>query len=110
LIRRCVGKFNRGDLDAAVGDADPSIEWHDLPELPGAAVYYGLEATTGHFRSAIEPKYGERRDGDPTAALRILGSVEGEDALRVEQIVEQLGQTPHDVVFDLLRDAGHSAA
>ena len=60
--------------------------------------------------ASIDPKYVEHRDGDPTATLRILVSVEGEDALRLERIAGQLGKTPHDVVSDLLRDADRSAA
>jgi hypothetical protein len=60
--------------------------------------------------SSIDPKYVDHHDGDPTATLRILVSVEGEDALRLERIAGQLGKTPHDVVSDLLRDADRSAA
>jgi hypothetical protein len=60
--------------------------------------------------ASIDPKYVEHRDGDPSTTLRILVSVEGEDALRLERIAEQLGKTPHDVVSDLLRDADRSAA
>lgn len=60
--------------------------------------------------ATIDPWYVERRDGDPTATLRILVSVEGEDALRLERIAEQSGKTPHDVVADLLRAADRPAA
>lgn len=60
--------------------------------------------------AAIDPKYVESHEGDPTPTLRILVSVEGEDALRLERIAGQLGKTPHDVVSDLLRDADRSAA
>lgn len=60
--------------------------------------------------ASIDPKYVERHDGDPGAALRILVSVEGDDALRLERIAEARGKTPHDVVSDLLRDADRPAA
>ena len=60
--------------------------------------------------ASIDPKYVEYHEGDPTATLRILVSVEGEDALRLERIAGQLGKTPHDVVSDPLRDADRSAA
>jgi hypothetical protein len=60
--------------------------------------------------ATIDPKYVEHRDGDPTATLRILVSVEGEDALRLERIAEERGKTPHDVVADLLRAADRPAA
>ena len=60
--------------------------------------------------ATIDPKHVAHHDGDPTATLRILVSVEGEDALRLEQIAEERGKTPHDVVADLLRDADRPAA
>jgi hypothetical protein len=60
--------------------------------------------------ATIDPKYVERRDGDATATLRILVSVEGEDALRLERIADERGKTPHDVVSDLLRAADRPAA
>jgi hypothetical protein len=60
--------------------------------------------------ATIDPKYAERRDGDATATLRILVSVEGEDALRLERIAEERGKTPHDVVPDLLRATDRPAA
>jgi hypothetical protein len=55
--------------------------------------------------ATIEAKYLEYRDGDPTATLRILVSVVGEDARRLERIAAARGKAPHDVVADLLRDA-----
>jgi hypothetical protein len=60
--------------------------------------------------ATIDPKYVEHHDGDPTATLRILVSVEGEDTRRLERIAEARGKTPHDVVADLLRAADRSAA
>jgi hypothetical protein len=60
--------------------------------------------------ASIDPEYVERREGDPAAILRILVSIEGEDALSLEQIAKQLGKTPRDVMSDLLRDADRSAA
>ncbi len=60
--------------------------------------------------ATIGPTYVEHHDGDPTATLRILVSVEGEDALRLERIAEERGKTPHDVVADLLRAADRPAA
>lgn len=60
--------------------------------------------------ATIDPSYVEHRDGEPTATLRILVSVEGEDARRLERIAEERGKTPHDLVADLLRAADRSAA
>jgi len=60
--------------------------------------------------ATIDAAYVERHDGDPNATLRILVSVEGEDARRLERIAEARGRTPHDVVAELLRDADRPAA
>jgi hypothetical protein len=60
--------------------------------------------------AAIDATYVERHNGDPGATLRILVSVEGEDAQRLERIASSRGKTPHDVVAELLRDAERSAA
>ncbi len=67
----------------------------------------------GDFDAAlaeIDPALGEHHDGDSDAALRILVSVDGEDARRLERIAETQGKTPHDVVAALLRDADRPAA
>ena len=52
----------------------------------------------------------DHRDGDPGAKLRILVSVEGEDAQRLQRIAEARGRSPHDVVAELLRAADRPAA
>ena len=52
----------------------------------------------------------EYRDGDPSATMRIVVSVEGEDASRLARIAEARGQKPSDVVAELLRDADRPAA
>jgi hypothetical protein len=51
----------------------------------------------------------EYQDGDRAARLRVLVSVEGEDATRLERIAEARGKTPGEVVAELLRDADRSA-
>lgn len=58
----------------------------------------------------IDPRYVETHGGDPDATLRILVSVEGEDAERLERIADARGQKPGDVVAELLRDADRSVA
>jgi len=52
----------------------------------------------------------EHHEGDPSATLRIVVSVEGEDASRLARIAEERGQKPSDVVAELLRDADRPAA
>ena len=60
LVKRSIEMFNRGDLDALFLDADPEIEWHDQPELPGATVHRGAEAAAEHLRSAMRDLSGYR--------------------------------------------------
>lgn len=60
--------------------------------------------------ATIDSEYVERHEGDPNAAVRILVSVEGEDARRLERIAEASGKTPHEVVAELLRGADRPAA
>jgi hypothetical protein len=64
------------------------------PGAPQASV-------SGSTNRARESEYVERHAGDPTATLRILVSVKGEDARRLERIAEAGGKTPHDVVAEL---------
>jgi hypothetical protein len=52
----------------------------------------------------------EYHEGDPSATMRIVVSVEGEDASRLARIAETRGQKPSDVVAELLRDADRPAA
>ena len=42
-VREGYEAFNRGDLDVAVGDMDPDIEWHVMGDLPEGETYRGHE-------------------------------------------------------------------
>lgn len=75
--------------------------WTDTDPKPGD---FDVDLAT------IDEGYVERHDGNADASLRILVSVEGEDATRLERIAEARGMKPGDVVADLLRDADSSAA
>jgi hypothetical protein len=54
--------------------------------------------------ATIEAEYVERH-----TRLRILVSLEGKDARRLERIAEARGKTPHDAMAELLRDADRPA-
>ncbi len=81
-VRRSIEMFNRGDLDAVIRDADPEIEWHDQPELPGATIHHGAEATEEHLRSAMRALSGYRLDPeelvDAGANVVVCGQVSAE--------------------------------
>lgn len=50
----------------------------------------------------------EYHDGDPDAQLIVLVGVHADDAARLNQLSETRGETPADVVSQLLRDADRS--
>jgi hypothetical protein len=52
----------------------------------------------------LDPRYIERREGDPDARLIVLVGVEGEDAKRLERLSEARGKNAAAVVSELLRE------
>jgi len=58
----------------------------------------------------LDPRYVDRHEGDRRAKLRILVSVEGEDAERLQRLSEQQGKRSADVIAGLLRDADRTVA
>jgi hypothetical protein len=52
----------------------------------------------------------EYREGDASATMRIVFSLEGEDASRLVRLAEAREQSPIDVVAELLRGADPPAA
>ncbi len=60
--------------------------------------------------ATIDARNVEFHKGNPDATLKILVSVEGEDAERLERIAEARGKKPGDLVAELLRDAERSVA
>jgi hypothetical protein len=45
----------------------------------------------------------EYRDGDPSATMRIVFSLEGENARRLARVADARGQSPSDVVAELVQ-------
>lgn len=64
----------------------------------------------GDFDALLGDATAEAHSGDRDAVLRVLVSVEGEDARRLERMAQARGKSPHDVVAELLRDADQPAA
>ena len=47
----------------------------------------------------------EHHGGDPTATLRILVSVDGDDVSRLARLAAARGTTAHELIAEVLRDA-----
>jgi len=60
--------------------------------------------------AVLDPSAVQYREGDTSATLRIVVSLEGEDAARLARIAEARGRRPADVVAELVRDADRSGA
>jgi hypothetical protein len=75
--------------------------WTDLEPQPG---------DFDHELATIDSRYVQRHRGNRDAKTRILVTVEGDDAKRLQRIAAARGQTPTDLVAELIRDADRSAA
>jgi hypothetical protein len=60
--------------------------------------------------ATIDPRYREAHRGDPNAKVRIVLSIEGEDAERLQRMSIARGERPTDLIAELLRDADCPAA
>ncbi len=60
--------------------------------------------------ATIDPRFVEAHRGNPQAKVRIVISIEGEDAERLQRISAARGEKPTDVIAELLRDADRPAA
>ena len=54
VVRRGFELTNANDADAVVALCDPSIEFHDVPEIPDSAVYEGHEGVREWLRKVHE--------------------------------------------------------
>ena len=75
--------------------------WTDLDPQPGD---FDADLAT------IDPRFVGAHRGDPDAKVRIVLSIEGEDAKRLQRISASRGEKPTDVIAELLRDADKPAA
>jgi hypothetical protein len=73
------------DIDPQPGDFDPDL-------------------------ATVDPRFVESHHGNPDAKVRIVISIEGEDARRLQRISTARGEKPTDVIAELLRDADKPAA
>jgi len=60
--------------------------------------------------ATIDPRFLEAHRGDPDAKVRIVLSIEREDAKRLQRISAARGERPTDVITELPRGADRPAA
>jgi hypothetical protein len=60
--------------------------------------------------ATIDPRYVEAHRGSPNARVRIVVSIEGEDAQRLQRLAAARGEKPTELIAELLREADKSAA
>ena len=60
--------------------------------------------------ATIDPRFIDAHRGDPNAKIRVVVSIEGEVAERLQRISAARGETPGEQVAELLREADRSAA
>jgi ketosteroid isomerase-like protein len=87
-VRRFVEAYNRGDLDALAGWADPDLEWVTAREHPSAASHRGVEAIRAYHEDwlrlfpglRIELESVEERGDRVLAVARLRGAGVGSGA------------------------------
>lgn len=75
--------------------------WNDLDPKPGD---FDADLAT------IDVRFVEVHRGDPSSKVRIVVSIEGEDARRLQRLSAARGEKPTEVIAELLREADKPAA
>ena len=75
--------------------------WKDLDPQPGD---FDADLAT------IDPRFVKVHRGDPTAKVRIVVTIEGEDARRLERLSAARGEKPTELIAELRREADKPAA
>jgi hypothetical protein len=72
-----------------------------------------LEPEPGDFDAdlaTIDPRFISAHRGDPDAKVRVVLSIEGEDAKRLQRVSAARGESPGELIAELLREADRPAA
>jgi hypothetical protein len=78
-----------------------------------ASPWTDLEPQPGDFDedlATIDRRFVGAHRGNPDAKVRVVVSVEGEDAKRLQRVAAARGERPSELIAELLRDADTSAA
>jgi uncharacterized protein len=75
LVKRSYVAFARGDLDAAMADMDPEIEWHQAQGLPHGGFYKGVDAVRRAIFDPLDGDWWDEFSADPDEFLDAGGEV-----------------------------------
>jgi uncharacterized protein len=75
LVKRSYVAFARGDLDAAMADMDPEIEWHQAQGLPHGGFYKGVDAVRRAIFDPLDEDWWDEFSADPDEFLDAGGEV-----------------------------------
>lgn len=75
--------------------------WTDLDPQPGD---FDADLAT------IDPRFVQMRRGNINAKVRVVVSIEGDDAERLQRVSTARGETPSELIAELLREADRSPA
>jgi ketosteroid isomerase-like protein len=65
LVRRSYDAFERGDLEAVLGDLDPEIEWHQAQGLPHGGLYRGRDEVRRNVFEPLDAEWWETFSAPP---------------------------------------------
>jgi ketosteroid isomerase-like protein len=88
IVRHGYERLNAGDVEGFLELCDPEIELHDVPEIPGSAVYRGHEGIKSWWTTVTESmeelrfEFVEVAEGDEMIAVvtRAVGRGRGSGA------------------------------
>jgi hypothetical protein len=72
-----------------------------------------LDPEPGDFDAdlaTVDPRFVHAHAADPDAKVRIVLSIEGEDAERLQRVSTARGETPGELIAELLREADRTTA
>jgi uncharacterized protein len=69
IVKRSYDAFERGDLDAVLGDMDAEIEWHQAQGLPHGGLYHGLDEVRANIFDPLDEQWWEEFSARPDEFL-----------------------------------------
>jgi uncharacterized protein len=75
LVQRSYAAFDRGDMDAVLGDMDAEIVWEQAQGLPHGGIYNGVEAVRRNIFDPLDEQWWDEFSAVATEFLDAGGEV-----------------------------------